>query len=653
MESACSPQSAQMKDDLQEYIDAKGIKSFLSDFTQQLLAQRPEDPKSWLRDFLLRSGGGKDVPKSLATPRAPLGAQDGNASAASMLVPAPCTPQQPQPQRPTASLPAGRSPRPTPAAVTAAAASPAPPSKASPPAAAAAAVAPTPAIDAKLAKEAFAADGSLNMGFVRLASGEVIEADSAAACDVTNLNELLLPGGGEGEGAPLLPGPADGYRKFGLAYQGHAFGAWVRQDSPCCAAASITGAFNIVLGKHRDGAGAITRADGIGALRQLIEGMIANKTTSFERQLGAPLAPLLEPLVAELAREGRTLGGKGDAAKTTRKVAMSALRAVVHAAIPGAVPRSPDGPPVEPPAEGDAEAAAAFAAAAAATAAAAALPPVFLLLKELVGDEPVEEPEPAAEAEENQAAAAEEEAEEEEEEEEAEEDVVDDGNVMWGSGAGGAGGAGGGGGGSGGGGWKWQGALWEILKKMGGLEKLCRARPSTAEFGNWGILSGVRVLSEQLAERAAAAAEAAAAAAAEAGLAPPPPPAPAPVLRCTLLAGKKVRGSKVPILFSAKDTPAQRATQWAKLRTALLKPRCAIIFHLKNHYALIFAMREWVDGAGVEHREMLAARKGQRPTAWIPFEEARTTMLKWAGYKLMLVERTDVVNAPREAAAAV
>ena len=93
--SSCSPLSAQMKDDLQEYIDAKGIKSFLSDFTQQLLAQRPEDPKSWLRDFLLRSaGGGKEVPKSLATPRAPLGAQDGNASAASTLVPAPCTPDK-------------------------------------------------------------------------------------------------------------------------------------------------------------------------------------------------------------------------------------------------------------------------------------------------------------------------------------------------------------------------------------------------------------------------------------------------------------------------------------------------------------------------------------------------------------------------------
>ena len=42
---------------------------------------------------------------------------------------------------------------------------------------------------------------------------------------------------------------------------------------------------------------------------------------------------------------------------------------------------------------------------------------------------------------------------------------------------------------------------------------------------------------------------------------------------------------------------------------------------------------------GARHRQLLAARKGQRPSAWIDWLEARETILGWAGYKLMKVER--------------
>ena len=119
------------------------------------------------------------------------------------------------------------------------------------------------------------------------------------------------------------------------------------------------------------------------------------------------------------------------------------------------------------------------------------------------------------------------------------------------------------------------------------------------------------------------------------------------------------------------------AEQWAALRARFSQSHTILIYHLTNHYAIIFAMREWhepiapdpaADGAppptpapvaGVEAsgaaatcrpavevggyrvvREILTARKGQRPSVWIPWDEARATMLRWSGYKMLAVERT-------------
>ena len=65
-----------------------------------------------------------------------------------------------------------------------------------------------------------------------------------------------------------------------------------------------------------------------------------------------------------------------------------------------------------------------------------------------------------------------------------------------------------------------------------------------------------------------------------------------------------------------------------------------LLFHLKNHYGLIFATREWVEWDGTKQtvvRQLLTARKGQRPVAWIDFSEARETMLGWEGYKIMAI----------------
>ena len=127
-----------------------------------------------------------------------------------------------------------------------------------------------------------------------------------------------------------------------------------------------------------------------------------------------------------------------------------------------------------------------------------------------------------------------------------------------------------------------------------------------------------------------------------------------------------------------------------------------LLFHLKNHYALIFAAREYTDlntgmrfsniysyahskisgtscrdalGAvqriivmysnaysfrkrrlstvlkisysGTCVRQILTARKGQRPTAWLDFEEVRQVMLGWDGYKIMCISSSVSIDVLR------
>jgi len=69
-----------------------------------------------------------------------------------------------------------------------------------------------------------------------------------------------------------------------------------------------------------------------------------------------------------------------------------------------------------------------------------------------------------------------------------------------------------------------------------------------------------------------------------------------------------------------------------------------LLFHLTNHYALIYAMREWIDDDGTVVRQMLTARRGQRPKVWLDWTEARQIMLKWAGYNIMLITCTEVMS---------
>jgi len=122
---------------------------------------------------------------------------------------------------------------------------------------------------------------------------------------------------------------------------------------------------------------------------------------------------------------------------------------------------------------------------------------------------------------------------------------------------------------------------------------------------------------------------------ADPGLAPGPPR-----VSCRVVVGAKTRLRKdlpVPLARGASEEAIER--EWRRLTSLFASDGSAMIFHLKNHYALVHALRERTDRDGRRTREMLTARRGQRPNAWIPWEEARSTMLRWSGYAIMQATR--------------
>jgi len=190
--------------------------------------------------------------------------------------------------------------------------------------------------------------------------------------------------------------------------------------------------------------------------------------------------------------------------------------------------------------------------------------------------------------------------------------------------------------------------LWGLFNVMAGLAKLeGRAKPSTSFFGNKDVLSCVGLLSETRVAR---------------GLSPV-------AVRAVACMGKSPAGKgsgavlgKGPPGYQrvrAGDGPDAVRAQWEAVKAWLTRPGTVLLLHLTNHYAPVYAYREWwtdeaEPGPGVRVpeegeslpgvmttivRQVLTARKGQRPTAWIDFEDLRSILCGWEGYKLMLLER--------------
>ncbi|EGD75798.1 hypothetical protein PTSG_07917 [Salpingoeca rosetta] len=155
---------------------------------------------------------------------------------------------------------------------------------------------------------------------------------------------------------------------------------------------------------------------------------------------------------------------------------------------------------------------------------------------------------------------------------------------------------------------KWKKALMAYVNAVIGMAKLTKERPSTAYFGNWGITSACKAVSSQYDT----------------------------VLECRPFMGKAMKGSRVQHKLLTRDDARKIEDQWRALFSEFNRSNTVLLFHLTNHYALVYAMREWEDDTGIV-REILTARKGQRPKAWIGFTEVRKILLGWSGYQIMSI----------------
>lgn len=170
----------------------------------------------------------------------------------------------------------------------------------------------------------------------------------------------------------------------------------------------------------------------------------------------------------------------------------------------------------------------------------------------------------------------------------------------------------------------WARELQELLWKRKGVMRLRKEKPNTGEIGSWGI----KTAAEDLAAARGC----------------------QPIQVSTFMARKlSAKGLMAPI--SKDDDELAVTQQWSRLKEAFGTPQTVLLFHLTNHYALIYAWREWLlpfsaDGEPRMCRQVLTARKGQRPTAWLTFDEVRSIMLGWSGYNILRLQRSADLQAP-------
>jgi hypothetical protein len=141
-----------------------------------------------------------------------------------------------------------------------------------------------------------------------------MESDSGENEDLalTTLQDLLLP-----------PSGLFSSGMYSLTYSKRAFDGWVKQPSPCCAAAAVAGAWNCVRKIHRSDNAALDHILVLDVYKDHLLKIIGEKTASIERLLGKSVDAVVRSVQNHFSAEGTCLGSlkrKKDVLEVLHKV---------------------------------------------------------------------------------------------------------------------------------------------------------------------------------------------------------------------------------------------------------------------------------------------------------------------------------------------
>jgi hypothetical protein len=120
----------------------------------------------------------------------------------------------------------------------------------------------------------------------------------------------------------------DKIQSYSSSFNRSVFDGWVKQPSPCCAAAVVSGAWNSLAMLHRSDPAALNHHHALRIYINMFQYAVRTKKQSFERKLGGNVDLLLSSIEEELLPTGRYIGGKKDKA-VTKKILLEVVKRIV------------------------------------------------------------------------------------------------------------------------------------------------------------------------------------------------------------------------------------------------------------------------------------------------------------------------------------